>query len=75
MQNKDKKFEIGPGHLLLGGLSCVVHADRQGTQVACVGDLGLQFQGAVTIGVSFHGNWYHSITKFIMQQSKIYILY
>ena len=55
-KNNNMKLEIGAGHLLLGGLSCVIHADKLGTQVACVGDLGLQFQGAVTVGVSFHGN-------------------
>ena len=48
-------FEKGAGHLLLGGLSCVVHTDKLGTQVLCGGDLGLKFQGAVIIGVSFHG--------------------
>ena len=48
-------FQKGAGHLLLGGLSCVVHTDKLGTQVLCGGDLGLKFQGAVIIGVSFHG--------------------
>ena len=33
----------------------MVHTDKLGTQVLCGGDLGLKFQGAVIIGVSFHG--------------------
>ena len=54
-QNESRKLEKGAGHLLLGGLSCVVHSDKEGTQVACAGDLGLKFQGSITVGVSFHG--------------------
>ena len=49
------KIEGVASHFLLGGLSCVVHNDKLGCQVLCVGDLGLQFQSAVTVGVSFHG--------------------
>jgi hypothetical protein len=41
--------------LLLGGLTCLVHNDRQGARTLGFGDLGIDLPGSVSVGVSFHG--------------------
>jgi hypothetical protein len=60
---QSKKAGTQKGHLLLGGISCVVHTDKQGVRTIGTGDLGTDLLASVCMGVSFHAHIVEYHTK------------